>query len=516
MNCNIFYGPKRVNTLYVFTPILRELEQDFWARIARLLNDEYTTYLVISGLAVRYFDWKAEDRVLLLPLKNHYICGAFQREAKSFIDLELLQRIRNQAGLWDEQYSEEDIRSDAAGLTLHLTVLQPDALLIWNWHRPEGLLAKTIAESMGIQCWDIERTPWPGMLTLDRHGQLSETDLSASLRSFSEKYPDQGSPLDIRLLTYIDRADEYIATMKSHACTWWQQPPSGIPEATRSSQHADYENARYRILFAGQVDNDVQNFLFSPRYQSNIDAFAAFLNALPAGCFVIGKHHPMSSNAASVYQDMLDKAEHVTGIWTQDLDVESSLALVDHVIAVNSSFLFEALCHGKSCFELGQTMLSGLNVFYDCMHNADLESSIIDWISSPLSDCMKRAERFRVLTGFALSHGLLSFNSLPFTFEGPDCETYIRRWLNRHSSIQAKQSMELPSGGQPLNLDVSANAFAVLGLVNFAYAEEMLRQGFKAEKAIGVKNAAFALLANLRISIGARIRNFANQYLQPQ
>ncbi|QVL52063.1 MAG: hypothetical protein KFB97_11310 [Cyanobium sp. M30B3] len=500
-------------TLYAFVPIFREQERSFWQRVAEALNARYSTHLVISGRAVNRF-YSYGKSLTTLPLNHSWINSSQPSEFKSSGSFKnIVNKIQSQASLWDEDYSSDDQLLHASSIALHLSALNPIAALIWNWHRPEGMLARAIAESMGIECWDIERTPWPGMLTLDKSGQLSETNLAASLRIFSNRHPKLQSPLENGLQQYIDRADEYISITRSNTLTWWQQPCSGISSASEIQLNDDYANSKYKILFAGQVDNDVQNFLFNPHFESNIEAFTAVLNSLPEDSFVVGKHHPKSRIPVSAYQQAIDNANHVTGVWTEKLDVVSSLSLVDHVIAVNSSFLFEALFAGKSCFELGTTMLSGLDVFFDCANHVDLKSAISYWLSSPPSDYKRRVIRYRVLTGFALSHGLLSFEGLAFTFKESDCESFMMKWAGQVLGCKAQHHADLKSKNLPLSSEMSSSSLAVEGLIHYASSVDALTHELSSvahelsiERSAGVKKAALALLASIRKSIRHRIR----------
>ena len=497
--------------LYAFVPILRDAEIKFWLRSSSALRaHNASSRLFLSGTAVQSFDIIDQCIFLLPSLKKsleeqHFNCDK--------IDVNnLFCRVLDQARLWGEAYSLGEIRRDASTIACHLSLVNPFAVLIWNWHRPEGMLARAIAESMGIECWDIERTPWPGMLTLDKSGQLSETSLAASLRIFSNGLPNLQSTLENGLQQYIDRADEYISITRSKTLTWWQQPCSGISSATEIQQIDDYANSKYKILFAGQVDNDVQNFLFNPHFESNIQAFTAVLNSLPEDSFVVGKHHPMSRIPVTAYQHAIDNANHVTGIWTEKLDVASSLSLVEHVIAVNSSFLFEALFAGKSCFELGTMMLSGLDVFFDCANHVDLKSAISDWLSSPLSDYKKRVVRSRVLTGYALSHGLLSFEDFGFTFKESDCKSFMVKWADQVLGCKAQPYDNLQSENHPLNSRMSSNSIAVKGLINYSSAISSLghelslvRHELSLARSPGVKKAAKTLLVSILKSIKRRI-----------
>lgn len=499
-------NPGNPHVLYAFVPIFREQERSFWQRVADSLASRYSIHLVVSGRAVKryYTDGK---NFSALPLGHSGINFSRPSALRSSIDFQtIVNRTQKQASLWSEVYSSNEQFIHASLIALHLSALSPIAVLIWNWHRPEGLLARSIAESMGIQCWDIERTPWPGMLTLDKIGQLSETRLAASMRVLCDKHPILEASSCNSLQMYIDRANEYISAIKSDSYTWWQQPSSGAYVADYIRHHNDYITSSFKILFAGQVDNDVQNFLFSPHYESNIDAFVSVLNSLPDGTFVVGKHHPMSRVPVSAYQHALDNAQHVTGVWVKDLDVASSLSLVDHVIAANSSLLFEALCEGKSCFELGTTMLSGMNILYDCASNHNLEVAISDWLSSPLSDCKRRALRFRVLTGFALSHGLLSFENYSFSFNDAHCNIYMPKWLEQVLACKTLNLSDFQGDSRSFASGIPARALAMEGLLNYTSSVDALESQLSLEKATGIKKAILSLLEAIRKSVSHHVR----------
>ena len=491
-----------MNSVYVYTPILRDQEISFWKRLSNALHDNYSLRIFLSGPYVHSFRQLSDSLVLLPNLtinpSNHDFHG-FPCDLEN-----LFRKIQQQGLLWNKAYDFNSFCGDASNICFHLSILTPNLVLVWNWHSTQGMLARSIAECMGLKCMNIERTPWPGMLTVDENGQLCETILSADLRNFSDKYPSLKSPLENDLSLYLDRGNEYIRTITADSYTWWQQPSGGNSKVEELRKREEFNGSKYRILFAGQVDNDVQRFLFGFQAKSNLEAFELFMSSLPDGAFVIGKHHPMSDIPASEYQSIIDKTDNVAGVWTLDLDVDNSLSLVDHVVAVNSSFLFEALCRGKACFELGFTMISGTNIFYDCSEGHDLRSALEKWLHAPKADISSRALRFRVLTGYALSHGLLSFEDLPFSFDAMKCEQFVRLWLDQ-ILFYRDQSIANPILHQDFIVSREAlHSLSVNSLMNHI----CMLQGLSRDSALGVRKSFGALLASVKNSVKFRMRRF--------
>ena len=499
------------STVYAFVPIFREQERKFWHQIAETLYSRYSTHVVISGLAVNQVEVIAHN-FIALPLDYSHGRVPQQKDLDNLDQFQLLlDRFCSKATLWGESYSTDAIQYYASTISLHLKILNPISILIWNWHRPEGMLARAIAESMGIQSWDIERTPWPGMLSLDRNGQLSETNLAMSLASFSARHADFELSTNDDLKTYFKRGEEYVSRVMKESWTWWHQPGPFSSVAAKISGSSSYKKAKYRVLFAGQVDNDVQNFLFNPKYNLNITAFEAFIQALPDDSFVIGKHHPMAKSAITDYQKVIDKAEHVTGVWTADLDVEDAMSLADHVAAVNSSILFEAMFHRRSCFEMGQTMLSDLGVFYECKPDVDLCVAIEEWLSEPECNYSKRFQRFLVLTGFALSQGLLAFKDFALSFDEPNSDVFLGKWFNQLFANQ--ESILEPSASDclPIEFGNLANSLATAGLCHQAAAIGDLCKELENLNSLSVRKTAVAFLLSLKASFTRRITKFGNR-----
>lgn len=492
-----------MTSLYAVVPLLRNAELQFWTRVARLISLNARGDLFITGRGVGKSDYCKGGPVFLPYYMQTSSCN-YSLENDEAAQC-LYRQISNQADLWGEPYSYDDFLKEASIISLHLSVIKPLAVLIWNWHRPEGFLTRIIAESKGISCWDIERTPWPGMLSLDRNGQLSETNLGISLATFSGKHKDCNVSTEDCIDRYRQRGMEYFSRVMEESWTWWQQPNPRNSIAAKIARNSDYCEAKHRVLFAGQVDNDVQNFLFNPRYNSNAEAFEAFIQALPNDTFVIGKHHPLAKSSISDYQEIIDKAEHVTGLWTAELDVETAMTLAEHVAAVNSSILFEAMFHGKSCFEMGQTMLSKLDVFYDCKLDDELSDAIEEWLSESEEDCSKRFRRFLVLTGFALSHGLLAFEDFSLSFDEPDADVFMGKWLNRLSIGQESRSNFSVSDCLSIEFSNLVNPLAALGLCHKEATISNLRKELGNSNSLSVKKAAIALLLSLKASFKRRM-----------
>jgi hypothetical protein len=158
--------------------------------------------------------------------------------------------------------------------------------------------------------------------------------------------------------------------------TWWGQPQSATPAEVLRTKLGIAAGKKV-VLFAGQVDGDVQRFLFAPQYPSNLEAFRAFCRVVRCrnDLFVLGKHHPFSSTDPSEYRRVVDGI----GVWVDDVPISDCWPIVDRVAAVNSSVLSEAALRGIPALAMGTTLVSGRGIFHE-LSATDPSTTVEQWL----------------------------------------------------------------------------------------------------------------------------------------
>jgi hypothetical protein len=110
------------------------------------------------------------------------------------------------------------------------------------------------------------------------------------------------------------------------------------------------------------------------------------------------------------------------------------------------------------------------------------------------------------MTGFALSHGLLSFEVFAFTFREPDCDVFMLKWLNQVIDIQVQQESDMRSEKFDLHSPIPSNTMAIEGIISYASTLDSLTRQLSLKSATSVKKSAIALLESIKHSITRRTR----------
>jgi hypothetical protein len=240
----------------------------------------------------------------------------------------------------------------------------------------------------------VERGPFAGTLFADPLGQSAASSIAAAKAWTID---------DPRWLTVADRVCARVARGK---LTWWEQPapaPLASPPPKTSSGSAPLV-----VLFASQVEEDSQGFLFAPQFSDNLAAFEWLLTQLRRrdDVYVLGKHHPKSNLPPRAYERIL-AASGVPGRWTTDLSIDDALRAADRVAAVNSTVVFEALARGVPALTLGNWLLSGRGVAHEVSDPAR-DGGVVDrWLDAADHDV--RMARWREHLAFVLSKSLYAY-----------------------------------------------------------------------------------------------------------
>jgi glycosyltransferase involved in cell wall biosynthesis len=246
-----------------------------------------------------------------------------------------------------------------------LAQLKPRIVLFWNGEQTHQLILKQLLKHTNCPTLRLERSPFPGILYTDKKGLMAD----ASIASKPIDWKDSAEKS-----VWMERYHEYVHKVISSNCTWWGSE-TGMSQA--SLGNISIPVGSVPVLFAGQVNRDTQNLLFSPYFNSNIDAFKAFcdMSRKSGKVFIIGKHHPKSDIPADEYRRIIEGV----GVWLTDISLERCFDMVDCVAAVNSSILFEAALRGKRCLALGKTIIKNRKVFYEYCGPEDT-NTFQDWL----------------------------------------------------------------------------------------------------------------------------------------
>jgi hypothetical protein len=277
-----------------------------------------------------------------------------------------------------------------------LAALNPAVVALWNGQHVSEIILGAAARQGGLPVVHVERAPIPQALFVDEQG-LSSASSVAGLPS----WPRPQKP-------WIDRAVLVSRRIAAGEHTWWQQPPSRSMDAAALRTQLGIPTNSLILLFAGQVDQDTQQFLFSPRFGSNAAAFEWLLGQLRGrtDVFVLGKQHPKSSTPAGEYQRLIAESG-VPGTWRVDLSIDDALASANRVAAVNSTVLYEALARGLPVLSFGDWLLSRRQVAYE-VHEPERDADVVHaWIDA--SDASARQRSWQEGLAFLLSTCLYTY-----------------------------------------------------------------------------------------------------------
>jgi hypothetical protein len=368
-----------------------EVEETFWSALAHILALQ----------DIKLYFWPTSNTTSALCTIPPFSPWTFSRTEDPSLSLAAFDQRCHEFGM---VYTAGKAPQWTALLSLVLSTTQPSLVIIWNGEHPEELLLREMLRQNRCPVLLAERTPWPGMVSIDPEGILC----NASFFGQRPKWANLENQLKWKCLY-----EEYERWINTVGITWWEQPQAANPVLDRLAEIK--RQGRRVVLFAGQVDADTQSFLFSPHFSSNLEAFRWFVDALKPfpDVFILGKHHPKSSTPATAYQQLLaaDRGE-----WRTDLPLNDCLRLSDRLAAVNSSILCEGLIHRKPVIALGRTMLQGSGAVIE-VSNRDDHAAVISWLarSSPLPD--ELTEVWKDFSSWHFAQSLYAFKAFPQLME---------------------------------------------------------------------------------------------------
>ncbi|XZE51423.1 hypothetical protein SH139x_003074 [Planctomycetaceae bacterium SH139] len=249
--------------------------------------------------------------------------------------------------------------------------LKPRAVIIWSGERTSDKIAKSLLKDCGCDVLASDHSPFPGMIYADPSGAFANASFA---QVGAQPFKDEDERRHWREI-FSGYQERTIAGNE----TWWHQPVVDDNLLRERLPHG-----KKCVLFAGQVDGDIQRFMFAPQYGSNLDAFKHFCSVVRSHrdeWFILGKHHPYSTIDPNEYR----RACEGIGIWVDDIPLSHCWDAVERVAAVNSSVLSEAAMRGVPALSMGKTLVSGGNIFYE-LDNESAETCVQEWLSDARSE----------------------------------------------------------------------------------------------------------------------------------
>jgi len=246
-----------------------------------------------------------------------------------------------------------------------LNALNPCFVLIANGHHASEMILIDEIKERKIPHGFFER----GCLTKSWHyddfGITAGTEIAN--KSIDEiVLPESGELYDKFKVSYLSQKE-----------SWWFQPAINTELNIRKKYNINSKTKL--ILFANQLDNDTSNFLYSPFFNSNIEAFSWFLSSIKeVDCFVVAKKHPWYMGENNAFNNAFKEFD-VAGKWVDDISLFDCLEQCDFVCAVNSTVVYEAMIFEKPVLQMGKSLISNKNILYELKNINDL-SIIYDWL----------------------------------------------------------------------------------------------------------------------------------------
>ena len=297
-----------------------------------------------------------------------------------------------------------------------LNHVQPDLVVIWNGFHPQERILVDLARKGGSRLGYVERGPIPGTIHYDSEGVLAGTAFAKetdwSWNSLEEKK---------HWNMVYEKVGSRLATTGSK--TWWGQPRTVGRDS--ALHRLKFDPDKPILLFAGQVDRDAQTLFFSPDFDCCQEALAWICDALGNNTSwqLLGKHHPKSSIAPNVYQEIIQGY----GNWVTDISLSDALAVASGVVAINSTVLYEGMMRGLPGFALGRGLFSGKNVFYEAI-DGNYAAAFSSFLTRDAFN--ERKEKFSDMMAYLLASQLFDFNGNWGDFGVPSAREFATKLVS--------------------------------------------------------------------------------------
>lgn len=375
-------------------------EVDFWRNVANTLELRGYTLVVSAtvnpplGVFSNFIRFPASLAEVPQVLAEHEL--AHSRLEQIGVNASECSEIENN---WAGVAKDQDIiqlRLGSLGFLASfyqniINTIQPCIALIWNGHHSCEYILRKTCEKKGVPYLFLERGPLPGTLFMDSDGISTDSSFSKDFTACAETNRSK-----VR----------YAKSYDPDKFTWWAQPNKKEP-GFNWRDHLKIPEDSSIILFAGQVHNDTQRFLFSHLFETNLEALIWLASSLPddGSVFILGKHHPKSASSIDQYKSVLKGK----GVWLDNISLSEALQLADCVAAVNSSVLYEAMLLGKPSLCLGKTLASRWDCFYEINDKQDFRK-VNNWLNR--DNYNKKIYKFEVLCNALLESCLYVYHPL--------------------------------------------------------------------------------------------------------
>jgi hypothetical protein len=234
-----------------------------------------------------------------------------------------------------------------------LDYVQPSLVVVWNGEHPQDKILVALAKKNGCRIGYVERGPIPYTIQYDSEGVLAASSFA--------KQPSLHWSDDVDSRYWVDIYKKIESNLLSSPKTWWNQPKNC--DYRKIIDRLGLDPEKPVLLFAGQVDRDVQTLFFSPHFINTSEALKWTVQQLSKfpDWQLLGKQHPQSKTSMSVYKSIVSGR----GVWVDDLSLEDAFGLSSGVVAINSTVLYEGMMRGIPGLSLGQGLFSDKKVFYE-------------------------------------------------------------------------------------------------------------------------------------------------------
>lgn len=273
-------------------------------------------------------------------------------------------------------------------------VSTPTGVVVWNNHAPENSLAISLAQQRGLPIAVLERTPWPGIISIDCDGFNVDSRFYKEIQALSDHnlYLEN---LD-RDVGFVDRS---VRAVLQGALTWW---PLSEGKAGRPNSQSKCST---NILFLEQLDWDAATQLWGGAYKNSRDALKAVSDATFGleRAKVVLRPHPKSGGNINQYAEQLENVAV-----SKNPSLKADILSADVVVAINSSALYEAVLHCKPAISLGRTLLDGKGIFFSAS-NEELRETLLLVASENISksDLSERRAKMIELVKYLSGRGYL-------------------------------------------------------------------------------------------------------------
>lgn len=395
---------KKYILIYAYANFSNE-ELNYWNALSKRLKKEKYTLIILAPL---------------LPKKKYnFICYIFKEKLDN---VKIRQDIKNdlpdnyykifleREKTWYGKSSKNRLLAAKTQRTNYIDLLSetnPCLVLMANANHAGELIFKKEIEKRNIPLLFFER----GCLNKTWH--IDEQGITANTKIALKNYSDIEELKSIDISLYNNFKSHYFKEKE----TWWSQPKTSKKLNIREKYNLLGEQKI--ILFLNQLDNDTSNFLFSPFFKSNLEAFRWFLSKLPdQDLFVIAKKHPWFSGDKYDFINAFSEF-NIKGVWIEDIQLFECFKQSDYVCAVNSTAIFEALIFDKPVLQLGKSILSNKEIVYEQKKLNDLEALNI-WLRK--DDFEYRIMKYKKFISYLIKYELSFFSKtcIEMGFNGPE------------------------------------------------------------------------------------------------